>query len=183
MDYLHESAASIYRRRRRRRAVITLSIVSVLLLSTVLYAASYVQGWIGGSPPKAVASASCVAVTSKKAVTPKDVTINVYNATDRLGIAASVARSLQKQGFNVATIDNDPLGKTLLSPGEIRYGPSGAAGAALAAARLQGASGVQDARPDASVDFVLGNTYKRLTRKSQIAAAVKLASAKFKAHC
>jgi hypothetical protein len=178
VDYLQESAVSIYRRRRRRRAFITLTVVCVLLVATVLYAASYMQGWIGGTPPKAVASASCSNATSNKVVKTTDVTINVYNATNRLGIAADVAKTLEKQGFKVDTIDNDPLGKSIQSPGEIRSGPSGAGGAMLAAWRLPGAAVLKDQRPDASVDLVLGNKYDHLSRKLP-----RLNSVKVKAGC
>jgi hypothetical protein len=159
VDYLHESGASIYRRRRRQRAVITLTCVILLLLATVAYAASYVQGWVGNTSSKAAANASC---TSDPALRPSRVTVNVYNASNRTGLAAIVARSLERQGFKVATVDNDPLGKTLLGVGEIRTGPSGAAGAVLVAKRLAGARIMHDDRMDASVDVVLGTTFRAL---------------------
>jgi hypothetical protein len=178
VDYLQESAVSIYRHRRRRRAFITLTVVCVLLLATVLYAASYMQGWVGGTTPKAVANASCTQPTTDKIVKTTDVTINVYNATDRLGIAADVAKTLEKQGFKVDTIDNDPLGRSIQGPGEIRHGPSGAGGAILAAFRLPGAAVMKDGRPDASVDLVLGNKYDHLSRKLP-----RLNSVKVTTHC
>lgn len=159
MDYLHESGVSIYRRRRRQRAVITLTCVILLLVGTVAYAASYVQGWVGNTAPSAVANAGC---TSNPALKPSGVTINVYNASNRTGLAASLARALEKQGFKVATVDNDPLGKTLLGVGEIRAGQSGAAGAVLLAKRLAGARVMQDDRMDASVDVVPGVKFKAL---------------------
>jgi hypothetical protein len=183
VDYLHESAAAIYRRRRHRRAMITLTCVCVLLLATVLYAASYIQGWVGGSAPKAVANASCSAITAAKVVRPKDVTINVYNSTDRIGLAAAVARSLEKQGFNVDAIDNDPLGRSVKGPAEIRHGPIGTAGAILAAARLPGATVLADDRADASVDLVIGDKFKNITRKDsrvRAAALTKQLTAKSK---
>lgn len=172
MDYLHESGVSIYRRRRRQRAVITLACVILLLLGTVAYAASYVQGWVGNTAPKAVANASC----TNPALKPSRVTINVYNASNRTGLAATVARALEKQGFKVATVDNDPLGKTLLGVGEIRAGQSGAAGAVLLVKRLSGARTMQDDRMDASVDIVLGVKFKAL-RVPPRAPVVKLKNA------
>jgi len=165
MDYLHESGASIYRRRRRRRAVITLSCVSLVLIATVAYATSYVQGWVGTPKPASVVNASC---TSDPTLKPSGVTLNVYNASARTGLAASVARALEKKGFRVATVDNDPLGKTILTVGEIRAGPSGAAAAALVSTRLVGARVVQDDRPDASVDLVLGKRYRALSTPPKI---------------
>ena len=170
VDYLHESGVSIYRRRRRQRAVITLSIVILLLLATAVYAASYVQGWVGTPTPKAVVNASC---TSNPALTPHDVTINVYNASDRTGLAAIVAKSLETQGFKVATVDNDPLGKTILGVGEIRTGEGGAAGAILAAKRVRGARVVQDGRMDASIDIVLGGKFRALAVPRGVAVPKK----------
>lgn len=170
MDYLHESGVSIYRRRRRQRAVITLTCVILLLLGTVAYAASYVQGWVGNTAPTAVANASC----TNPALKPSGVTINVYNASNRTGLAASVARALEKQGFKVATVDNDPLGKTLLGAGEIRAGQSGAAGAVLLAKRLARAGMMQDDRMDASVDIVLGVKFKALRVPPRASAPSRL---------
>jgi hypothetical protein len=180
VDYLHESAASIYRRRRRNRTIVTMTCVTLLLFGTVVYAASYVQGWVGASAPKVVANASCNGATSNQPLKPIGVTLNVYNATVRTGLAASVAGSLQKQGFKIATIDNDPLGKTILGVGEIRHGPSGLEGAILAAQRLPGATIVQDSRMDASVDLVLGKTFRALTAPANVAPSTK---AKPISHC
>jgi hypothetical protein len=159
VDYLHESALEIYRRRRRQRTVLTMTCVALLLGATVVYAGSYVQGWVSPAP-KAVANASCSGAALHRALRPGDVTINVYNSTARTGLAASAASSLQGQGFNVATIDNDPLGKTLLGVGEIRYGQSGSEGALLASKRLPGSKLVLDDRMDASVDMVVGKLFE-----------------------
>jgi hypothetical protein len=153
--------------------VVTMSCVTMLLFGTVVYAASYVQGWVGTRTTKAVANTSCTSAASSQALTPGGVTINVYNSTDRTGLAASAARVLQKQGFKVATIDNDPLGKSILGVGEIRYGPSGLEGANLAALRLPGATLVQDGRMDASVDVVLGKLFKAVKVPPKIAIVTK----------
>jgi len=174
MDYLHESAASIYQRRRRHRLIITMTCVILLLFATLVYAASYVQGWVGAATPTPGATSSCNGATSSRALTPRDITVNVYNTTDRTGLAAFAARSLRNQGFRTATIDNDPLAKTILGVGEIRHGQSGAAGAVLAAARLPGARLVLDERMDASVDLVLGAKFRTLivpTRSARLKAA------------
>lgn len=162
MDYLHESAVSIYRRRRRQRTVVTMIFVIGLCVATVVYAASYVQGWVGPPTPSSVANASC-SDTSNLPLKPGEVTVNVYNATERTGLAGTAASSLQKQGFKIATIDNDPLGKTIVGVGEIRHGPSGLEGATLAAKRLPGARLVQDDRMDASVDVVVGKKFRAFT--------------------
>lgn len=163
MEYLQESSVSIHRRRRRQRAAITLTLVTALLLATFVYAAFFIQGWVSTTAPKTLASAACHTATSAQPVTPSLVTINVYNATNRDGLAASVAKSLQQQGFKIATIGNDPLGMSIQGVGEIRSGQAGAAGASLAATRLSGATIVLDGRTDATVDLVLGNKFTALS--------------------
>jgi len=150
--------------------------VALLLGATVVYAGSYVQGWASPAP-RSVANASCNGSASHRAVTPGDVTINVYNSTSRTGLAASAASELQKQGFDVATIDNDPLGKTLLGVGEIRYGQSGLEGALLASKRLPGSKIVLDDRMDASVDMVVGKQFRSVKVPPKVAPSKKAVSA------
>ena len=169
MEYLQESGASIHRRRRRRRAAITLTIVGLVMVGTFAYAAAYFQGWVGTRSSSAPTSPTCQAVTPGQALTPSAVTINVYNATNRAGLAASVAKSLRTQGFKVAKVTNDPVGKTIDSVGEVRHGPTGAAGATLAATRLSGAKVVTDERTDNTVDVVLGNKFTALSAPPKVA--------------
>lgn len=170
VDQLHESGASIHRRRRRRRAAITLTLVALLMLGTFAYAAAYFQGWVGTRVPEAVASPARQVVAPVKALLPRAVTVNVYNSTDRTGLAASVAKSLRTQGFKVGEVANDPLGRAISGVGEIRHGRLGAAAATLAATRLSGARLVVDARTDATVDLVLGNKFVALSAPPKVAA-------------
>jgi uncharacterized membrane protein (DUF485 family) len=163
VEYWQEPAVSIHRRRRRQRAAITLTLVGSLLLATFVYAAAFVQGWVGTTASKAVVTAACHGATSATPVTPREVTINVYNSTNRDGLAASVAKLLQRQGFKVATIGNDPLSVSIQGVAEIRSGQAGAAGASLVATRLPGAKVVSDGRTDATVDVVLGYKFKVLS--------------------
>ena len=169
MDQLHESGASIHRRRRRRRAAITLTLVVLVMLGTFTYAAAYFQGWVGNRVPKTVASPACQAVTPIKALAPSAVTVNVYNSTNRTGLAASVAKSLRAQGFKVGDVANDPLGTAISDVGEIRHGRGGAAGATLAATRLSGAKLVLDNRTDSTVDLVLGTKFTALSVPPKVA--------------
>jgi len=170
VDYLHESGVTIYRRRRRRRAIITMTFVVLVLTGTVLYAASYVQGLAGAPAPKAVVNVNC---NPNPNIKPREVTLSVYNATGRTGLAAKVATSLEKVGFKVDSVGNDPLGRTILTAGEIRVGPTGAAGAILVAKRLAGLTVVQDRRADATVDIVLGKKFRGLTLPPKASATKK----------
>ena len=166
MDYAQQPAVSIYHRRRQRRAAITLLLVSLMMLGSFAYAAAYFQGWVGKGAPTAEASSDCQAVTRAQALKASAVTINVYNATDREGLAASVAKSLRTHGFKVSAVANDPLGKQIAGVGEVRRGRTGAAGAALVATRLPGVKVVPDQRSDGTVDVVLGNKFTSLRAPS-----------------
>lgn len=171
MDYLQESGASIHRRRRRQKTAVTLTLVTLLLLGTFAYSAAYFRGWIDTKTTAPGPNAACAGTAAAKAVTPRMVSINVYNSTSRDGLAASVAESLQSLGFKVGTVGNDPLSRSILGIGEIRHGPTGVAGGVLAATRLPGAGVVLDERKDDTVDVVLGNKFTRLSTPSKAARA------------
>ena len=163
MDHAQKTLVSAHRRRRRRRATITLTFVSLAMIGTFAYAAAYFQGWVAFGTPPIVTSPACQPAAPAKALTPGAVTINVYNATSRGGLAASVAKSLRRQGFKVHTIANDPLGKNVAGIGEVRHGQLGAAGATLTALTLPGAAVVLDDRTDSTVDIVLGDRFSAIT--------------------
>ena len=133
------------------------------MIGTFAYAAAYFQGWVAFGTPPPVTSPACQPAAPAKALTPGAVTINVYNATSRGGLAASVAKSLRRQGFKVHTIANDPLGKNVAGIGEVRHGQPGAAGATLTALTLPGAAVVLDDRTDSTVDIVLGDRFSAIT--------------------
>ncbi len=171
MDYAQESGPSSNRLRRRRRAALTLTVVFLLMLGTFAYAAAYFQGWVGDRVPKPVASPACEAVTPVRAVKPGAVTVNVYNATNRQGLAASVAKLLRAQGFKVREVANDPLDRQIAGVGEVRRGPTGEAGAILVATRHQGAKVVRDERTDATVDLVLGEKFTALRAPPKVTPA------------
>lgn len=139
-----------------------MTFVVMLLTGTILYAGSYVQGWIGKAEATPVTRASCQTDISQLPLTPRDVRVNIYNGTGHPGLAAAVAVALNKQGFNVGMVDNDPLGRNIPGIAEIRSGDSGQEGAGLVARRLSRVDFVLDYRLDASVDLVLGKKYKVL---------------------
>lgn len=161
MSYIVESGASTSRRSRRRRAVITLLLVALMLFFAFWYAYSYYRA--SGRPAAATVPA-CTTAPAAAAPRPANITVNVYNATDRNGLAAGTASQLRARGFAVATVANDPLQRTVAGPAEVRYGASGAAKAKVVLALVKGSKGVKDARTDASVDLVLGERFTALAK-------------------
>ena len=176
--------------RHRRRQSPVVGIILVIVGMVVLFGAGYglsriIQGSTGGGDAASSAATTgeatsaapepepCVTVT----VTPgaglpsaAQVTTNVYNATDRTGLAASTAEQLQVRGFVIDKIDNDPLSKTITAVAEIRHGPSGESAAQLMAFYLPGAELVDDGRTDATIDTVLGAAFTEVAPQSEVDA-------------
>jgi len=160
MSYVVEAGASRSRRARRRRALITLGIVALMLFFAFWYAYSYYQN---SNSSRAAASPSCTATATATAKTPSQVTVNIYNATDRSGLAAKTASEVRKRGFKVSTVSNDPLQKDVTVAAEVRYGTTGTASAKLVMALVKGSKAIKDSRTDSSVDLVLGAKFTALT--------------------
>lgn len=139
----------------------TLLLVVGLLLVAFLFAAAYYGGWFDSGKP-GTGSAPCRTVTPGSTVKPSQVKLNVYNASNRNGLARKVAAELKLQGFQVGDVANDPLKRAVKTTAEVRYGAKGKAGAQLVASEVAGSKLVADKRKDASVDLVLGATYKEL---------------------
>jgi len=158
VSYIVESGASSSRRARRRRALITLGIVALMLFFAFWYAYSYYQA---SDERRATPRPTCTAAAGP--VLPADVTVNVYNATDRAGLAAKTATDVRKRGFRVSTVANDPLQRKVTIAAEVRLGPTGAKGSKLVLGLVKGSKAVKDSRTDSSVDLVLGDKYTKLT--------------------
>lgn len=163
MTYVRQAGRTAAQRRARRRAAITLSVLSGLLIVAFVIALSYNQGWFGGKGSTTPTTNAASACTTTQPSEPKDVLVNVYNATDRKGLAATVSKAMRAQGFRVPSVTNDPLGKHIPGVGEVRFGKTGVEEATAVLLRLRGARSVPDGRADASVDLVLGDAFKAIT--------------------
>jgi hypothetical protein len=105
-------------------------------------------------------------------VAARDITVNVYNATDRVGLANRVARQLRKRGFVIGTVGNDPAHRAVTGVAEVRASTAGAAPARTVAAQVPAYLSVPDQRAGASVDLVLGAGYHSLRPPAVAAAAL-----------
>ncbi len=103
---------------------------------------------------------------------PRAITVNVYNATTRKGLAKTTSVELAARGFRTGKVANDPSKKIIAAAAEIRYGTAGAEAAKVVAAQVIGAVLVPDNRKDGSVDFVLGEGYAALATPAQASAAI-----------
>ncbi len=75
--------------------------------------------------PSAKASTKPSTKPAVKLPAPSTITVNVYNATNRKGLAKSTSGDLVARGFIAGKVANDPLKKTIAGSAEIRYGTRG----------------------------------------------------------
>ena len=163
------------RQRRGRGGGRRVAAVAVTLLLLVTLAVLAWQSTRGDDDPDVSAKPepSCpTPSTPPPALAPAQVRVNVYNATDRRGLAAKVAGQLERRGFDVRKVDNDPLGRTVTGAAEVRHGDRGAAAARTVAAQVGEVVAVPDGRAGASVDLVVGTGFTALVPPGEAAAAL-----------
>lgn len=109
---------------------------------------------------------------------PASITVNVYNATAKSGLAARTAEELKKRGFTIGKVGNAPaeLDKKVPGTAQVVAGPAGAGASTLLGSQIAGALTTADARTDTTVDFVIGDSYNALLDETQAAAALALAT-------
>lgn len=161
MGYVRTGGMSTAARRRRRRTALVLSALVLLLLAVFAYAGAYYQGWITG--PEDTADTTSSPTATVDALQPADVTVNVYNASGVPGLAGRTAEAVTARGFTVDAVDNDPENATIEHSADIRFGPTGEAGALLLQEQVPGAELVPDDRESAEVDLVLGDAFEDLS--------------------
>lgn len=120
--------------------------------------------------------ARAAAEASMAASAPK-FTLNVYNSTDRHGLAAATAQQLKARGFVIGQVTNDPLKANLTISAQVRGGKSNVAELREVAAEVPGAQIQTDGRNDPSVDLVLGAGFTSLASVQQVEAALHADSA------
>lgn len=138
--------------------------VTLLVLVGVMVAAAYF-GWqriAGEGEEDDTTAESCVPAADVAVPAPADVEINVYNATNRSGLAADVADLMRERGFVVAEVANDPLGKAIEGTAEIRGNPAQQGAAALLTTTVPESVFVPDDREANTLDVVLGEAFTEL---------------------
>jgi hypothetical protein len=149
----------------RVRALVLVGVLGLLALLAVAWAVTKDDQTRAADQTPCVNSS--VPLATAIPASNRSVTVNVFNATPRAGLAAEVAAELRARGFTVKTVGNDPLGHTVNGAAEIRFGLAGAGAAQLLRSEAVGAVPVVDARPDATIDLVIGDTYTRLASSTE----------------
>lgn len=92
---------------------------------------------------------------------PGDVTVEVFNASDRAGLAGEVGETLRSLGFDVGEVASadEPTPQTV-----IRFSPDQAAAAALLSATVPSATSVPDPGASGVLQLVLGRSFDDVVR-------------------
>jgi hypothetical protein len=153
----------------RVRALVVVGLLVVFAFVFVVVA--LVRDSQGGAPPVATCPEGWVRadVTLRE---EKDVKINVYNATDAVGLANEVANEFTSRKFQVKKAGNDPKRKGIEGVAVLRFGPKAVGSAHLLRAYfLAKATPEYDPkREDDVVDVVIGDSFQQLattTEKNQ----------------
>jgi hypothetical protein len=148
-----------------------LTLVTVLVLAALVLT---IMALTKGSKTQADAPKVCpsgyVLANMKLPNDNRQISVNVYNATDRIGLAGTVKLDFEYRKFHVVKTGNNPLGKPVPGVAVIRYGPK-----AVGAAYVVDAYFLNDAvhqydpsRTDSSVDVVLGGEFRQLATQTEV---------------
>ncbi|MEU6550782.1 LytR C-terminal domain-containing protein [Streptomyces sp. NPDC046915] len=171
---------------RRRGRLVFLTVVCVTALGVAGWGTVQLIDVFTGGGDKDTASgakADCPASTkvspaarTKALPEPGKITVNVYNATARTGLAKQTADELKKRGFRIGDVGNatKQYDKKIKGSGML-LGPASALNTSLPvlAAQLAGAEQRTDAtRKGDAVDLFIGNGFKDLSKRADADKAV-----------
>jgi hypothetical protein len=158
VDDVEDSPRALRTRRlRRRHTVVLVSVLSLMILAFG-YSAAYYSGW----RPSAIAAGQTCTPVAVPAPRPASFVLNVYNGSDRAGLAHNTSKVLARRGYRIGKVANDPAQGVVRAPAEVRYGDKGLDAALLVAGLVSDARLVNDTRTDTRVDLVLGPDFRSL---------------------
>ncbi|MFD7499833.1 LytR C-terminal domain-containing protein [Streptomyces sp. NPDC059850] len=122
----------------------------------------------GSTDCKREPASSSRTAAAKKLPKPSDITVNVYNATKRSGLAKDTAKALEKRGFKIGDVGNAPKAydNKVKASGILLGAPASAEGASrVLGTQLAGAQTKNDARRGKDVDLIIGSGFKDLAKQ------------------
>ncbi|MEW1721571.1 LytR C-terminal domain-containing protein [Streptomyces sp. NPDC093109] len=128
----------------------------------------------------ASALAAASAKTAKALPKPRQIKVNVYNATPTAGLAKTTADELKKRGFVIGEVGNAPEAYDKKVPGTgILLGSAAVTDTAMTVlgTQLTGATVKTDARKTKDVDLVIGTAFKKLNVQKDVDEALATLSA------
>ncbi|MEU3032106.1 LytR C-terminal domain-containing protein [Streptomyces incarnatus] len=126
------------------------------------------------------AARAATAHDGKVPTPPGRITVNVFNATARTGLAKDTADQLKKRGFKIGDVGNAgaDYDKKVKGAGVV-LGPTSAVDTSLPVlgAQVAGAEQRPDGRKGATLDLILGDGFKGLVKAADADKAVTALSA------
>jgi LytR cell envelope-related transcriptional attenuator len=151
-----------------------LAVVGALVVAAAVFVTVALLKDRQNEPTEARGCAEGAVIADIRLPEPQDVKINVYNATDKPGLATEVRTDFENRKFKIEKHGNDPANKRVAEVAVLRYGPK-AVGAAwlLRAYFLNEATTEFDAkRADNVVDVVIGAKFKQLATTTEVNQAL-----------
>jgi hypothetical protein len=167
------------RRPRRRGRLVLVVVASVTVLGMIGWGTlQLIDVFTGGDQASAAGpKADCATKVTPSAPpstaalpAPGKVTVNVFNATPRSGLAKETADELKKRGFRIGDVGNatEEFDKKVKGTG-ILLGPASALNTSLPVLATQLTTAerrTDDARKGTDVDLIIGTGFKALTKKA-----------------
>lgn len=153
--------------RLRLRHAVVLVVLLVVVAGGIGVAFAIQKGYL--SIPQAESSPQKTSVCPAGTFTPlkpSAVKVNVFNATDRRGLAGNVAAQLTARKFVVGAVTNRDL--SLDTPVAVISGQDGHAAALTVQRQFQGSDYYQDARSDGTVDVILFQGFADVTPTAKV---------------
>ncbi|WP_411109358.1 LytR C-terminal domain-containing protein [Streptomyces sp. c-19] len=172
------------RRPHRRRRIVLAAAAAVIVLGAAGWGTLQLVDVFSGEEGKKTTAgkqADCKpvarATTAPAVILPKpgQITVNVYNATPRSGLAKTTADELKKRGFKIGKVGNAPTAYDKKVPGAgLLLGATTATKGAfpVLGTQLKGATTKTDTRGTADVDLIIGTAFKNLAPKATADAAL-----------
>jgi hypothetical protein len=149
------------RLRRRILHGVVLVLLVGLIISAIVVALAIMNGQIKIPTAERTAAAASACPATTFDYTPNEkVTLNVFNATNRPGLARSVADEFLARKFAVAEVGNTQSGYRGVAA--VISGAAGQSAAFSVQRNLPASDYFQDGRSDGSVDVILTAEYKEL---------------------
>ncbi|MEU0370781.1 LytR C-terminal domain-containing protein [Streptomyces sp. NPDC006283] len=169
------------RRPRNRRRIVFAVVAAVVALGVAGWGTvQLIDAFTGGGKPSASArAAECkpkpIPSAAPPPPLPRQITVNVYNATPRSGLAKTTADELKKRGFRIGKVANAPAAYDKKVPGPaLLLGPATAREGAfrVLGTQVRGYQLKTDTRETADVDLIIGTAFKALDAKANADVAL-----------
>ncbi|MFI6860072.1 LytR C-terminal domain-containing protein [Streptomyces sp. NPDC050421] len=170
------------RRPRRRSKLVLATTASVVALGLAGWGTlQLIDVFTGGDKQASAADRKADCPTARPSTPakvlpkPAKITVNVYNATPRGGLAKAAADELKKRGFTIGKVGNATAAydKKVAGTGLLLGAPAAVNGTfPVLGTQLPGATTKTDARKGADIDLIIGTKFKAFSPPQTAATAL-----------